>query len=227
MSTFAARVNTFNKNLHFDNPLPPSVGIMNPYKDAMVYETACAFYDKYYGDNNKRKLILGINPGRLGSGTTGVAFTDPKRLTEVCGLPYKGAMLHEPSSVFIYDMIAAFGGVEAFYGRYYINSVCPLGFVIRDEQGKEKNYNYFDNKVLQDSMKAFMEWNVQAQIDLGCDRDVCYCLGRSKNYKYLLELNNRLGFFGKIVPLEHPRFVMQYKAKEKERYIGEYLTQLL
>jgi len=47
-----------------------------------------------------------------------------------------------------------------------------------------------------------------------------------KNYRYLLDLNNRMGFFRRIIPLEHPRYVMQYKTKDKERYVEDYLGKL-
>lgn len=220
------RINTFNKNLHFEGRLPASIGIMNPFREQKVYHTACSFYNKYYQDNNPRKLILGINPGRLGAGATGIPFTDPKRLIEVCKLGFDGPLLHEPSSVFIYDVIAAYGGPEAFYGAYYINSVCPLGFVIKDGDNKEKNYNYYDSKQLQLAVKDFIEWNIREQIRLGCFTDIGYCLGTGHNYRYLSALNNRMNYFGKIVPLEHPRYVMQYKARDKEKYIDEYLQKL-
>jgi hypothetical protein len=225
-NNFSDSVNDFNKKLHFDDPLPASIRVMNPFKEKKVYDTACLFYNRYYSDKNQRTLILGINPGRLGSGATGIPFTDPKRLKEVCKLPFDGPLLHEPSSVFIYDVIAAYGGPEAFYSKFYISSVCPLGFVIKDENGKEKNYNYYDNKQLQIAVKSFIEWNIRTQIDMGCSTEIGYCLGTGKNYKYLLELNNRMGFFRKIIPLEHPRFVMQYKAKSKEKYIEDYLLKL-
>ena len=226
LTTFSDRVNDFNRNLNLDTPLPANIGLLNPFKNAETLATAAAFYNKYYSDNAKRRLILGINPGRLGSGTTGVPFTDPKRLTECCGIAYQGKLLHEPSSVFIYEMIDAFGSIEAFYARFYISSVCPLGFIEKDSEGKEKNYNYFDSKALQEAVQPFIEWNIEQQIAIGCDTDVCYCLGTSKNYQYLLELNNMKHYFGKIIPLEHPRFIMQYRNKQKEQYISEYLQKL-
>ena len=40
-------------------------------------------------------------------------------------------------------------------------------------------------------------------------------------------LNNKLKLFGKVVPLEHPRYVMQYKSKSKEKYIGKYVEEFL
>lgn len=220
---FSTRVNNFNRILSFEAPLPANIEVLNPFKNLDVFETASTFYNKYYNDYNKRKLILGINPGRLGSGTTGIPFTDPKRLIEECKIPYEGKLLHEPSSAFIYEMIDSFGGPDIFYSKFYISSVCPLGFVEKDSLGREKNYNYFDNKDLKLSVESFIEWNIQEQINMGCDTDICYCLGLSKNYQYLLDLNNRKGYFDKIIALEHPRFIMQYKAKEKEKYINEYL----
>ena len=124
MTTFAAKVITFNKSLRFNGRLPPGIRVMNPFrenKDSLTVSSA--FYEKYYSDNNRRHIILGINPGRFGAGLTGIPFTDPKRLVEKCGLPYPGPPAHEPSSVFIYHVIDAYGGAEKFYGRFYINSI--------------------------------------------------------------------------------------------------------
>ena len=33
-------------------------------------------------------------------------------------------------------------------------------------------------------------------------------------------------FFKQIIPLPHPRFIMQYKLKKKEEYIDRYLREL-
>ena len=41
----------------------------------------------------------------------------------------KSVHTHEVSSVFMYDMINAFGGVEKFYKEFYINSPFPLAIV--------------------------------------------------------------------------------------------------
>lgn len=224
--SFAVRVNAFNRQLDFKGRLPASIKLMNPFKEPLVYETAAAFYNKYYDDHNQRRLILGINPGRLGGGATGIPFTDPKRLTELCGLPYRGKLLHEPSSVFMYDMIAAYGGIRPFYAQYYIHSVCPLGLVVIDEKGKEKNYNYYDSRELQDALQDFIEWNIDQQIGMGCATDTCFCLGTGKNYTYLSALNERKKYFKRLIPLEHPRFIMQYKNKEKAKYIADYLQKL-
>ena len=129
MKNFADKVNAFNKSLLCKGELPAGISIMNPFKENKnIITTSAAFYNKYYGDNNARHLIWGINPGRFGAGLTGVPFTDPKRLIEKCGLLYQGELAHEPSSVFVYEVINAYGGPEAFYKKFYINSICPLGF---------------------------------------------------------------------------------------------------
>ena len=49
----------------------------------------------------------------------------------------------ELSSVFMYEMINAYGGAELFYKRFYITAVSPLGFV---KNGR--NLNYYDDKIL-------------------------------------------------------------------------------
>ena len=46
------------------------------------------FFYKFYNDTNPRHLIFGINPGRFGAGTTGINFTAPKQLKEICGIDH-------------------------------------------------------------------------------------------------------------------------------------------
>lgn len=224
MKTFADNVIEFNKSLDFQGTLPDGIKIMNPFKeDEQTISISSSFYKKYYNDNRPRHLILGINPGRFGAGVTGVPFTDTKRLREKCGLKYSGKETHEPSSVFIYEVIEAYGGVEKFYNAFYINAVCPLGFTISDARGSEKNYNYYDSKELTNSVSGFIVDSIRAQIKFGVETDICYCLGTGKNEKFLRRINNENAFFKKIIALEHPRYVMQYKAKFKDQYIDKYI----
>ncbi len=225
--TFGEKVITFSSSLKLKARLPKNIRVMNPFaENPKALEISSAFYRKYYNDQKKRKLILGINPGRLGAGVTGVPFTDTKRLKGSCQLEFTGKQTHEPSSVFVYEVIEAYGGVNAFYDQVYISSVCPLGFVIQDEKGKEKNYNYYDSKALTEAVKPFIIQSIQRQIAFGIHTDKCYCLGSGKNFKFLNDLNKEQQFFGEVIPLEHPRFVMQYKSKTKDEYIEKYLRLL-
>lgn len=227
MNTFAERVIAFNRALAFTDSLPAGIRIMNPFRDNPGALAASeAFYRKYYSDNRPRRLILGINPGRLGAGATGIPFTDTKRLRAACGIPHDIPETHEPSSVFVYEVIAAMGGPEAFYGRFYINSVCPLGFTKTGAGSREKNYNYYDDSELLGATAPFITENIRRQIALGVLTDTCFCLGTGKNLSYLATLNSRHAFFGKVTGLEHPRFVMQYRAKSKDQFIARFLELL-
>ena len=242
METLAEKIIAFNRALDFTGVLPAGIRIMNPFRESeAVMEISSAYYRKYYNDNNPWHLILGINPGRFGAGLTGIPFTDPKHITTTCGIPYTGPMAHEPSSVFVYDMIKAFGGEEAFYSKFFISAVCPLGFTslsakplkktLNDPadtlrittKSREVNYNYYDSRELTSAMMDFMVESLQTQLSFGVERDVCFCLGTGKNEKFLNELNARYGFFQQIVALEHPRYIMQYKAKSKQAYIDKYI----
>ncbi len=64
------------------------------------------------------------------------------------------------------------------------------------------------------------------QLKFGINRNVAFCLGDGKNYKYLSKLNEELKFFKKIIPFSHPRFIMQYKLKKKDEYIKFYREKL-
>ena len=224
---FADQVNAFNKKLEFKGKLPDDIRIMNPFREnPQALTTSARFYKKFYEDQRERSLILGINPGRHGAGVTGVPFNDTKRLESRCGLKIEGANTHEPSSVFVYEMIDAYGGVEIFYRDFYITSICPLGFVRRKENGREVNYNYYDSKELTHSVRPFIEKTLREQLDFGIRRDVCFVLGRGKNFKFMKTLNTELTLFDRLEALEHPRYVMQYKFKEKETYLNKFVNLL-
>ena len=225
--TFADKVLEFNASLSLANvKLPEGIRVMNPFRDGnskLIQRVTTEFYTKYYNDNRPRKIILGINPGRLGAGATGVPFSDTKRLKSECGIEIPEFSTHEPSSAFVYKVIHAYGGARKFYSEFYIGSLCPLGFVVKKEDEKEVNYNYYDNKKLQDLVTPFIVSSVINQIAFGIDIEKCICLGTGKNYKFMKTLNDRHGFFNKIVPVEHPRYVMQYKSKYLDEYVKKYL----
>jgi hypothetical protein len=143
-------------------------------------------------------------------------------MIDVCGISYSGKMAHEPSSVFIYEMINAYGGPENFYQNFYINSPSPLGYTSM-KNGKELNYNYYDSKDLLAATKPFIVDSMKKLLKLNINREIAFCLGTGKNDKFLQELNKEHNFFSKIIPLEHPRFIMQYKNKQKSEYISKYL----
>lgn len=66
MTTFGERVKAFNRSLGLDAILPPGVAVMNPFRESpLALRISEAFYDKFYHDNERRHLILGINPGRF------------------------------------------------------------------------------------------------------------------------------------------------------------------
>jgi hypothetical protein len=222
--TFAEHVIDFNSNLHYTGALPPGIRIMNPFREQpQVMNIMQQFYRKYYSDHHQRRMIMGINPGRLGSGATGIPFTDTKRLTEIVGISIEGLKTHEPSSVFVYDVISAYGGPETFYNDFYFASVCPLGFTSMKPDGSEINYNYYDSKELTNAVYGFMVKSIRQQLGFGIDTNVCYCFGTGKNAAFLKQLNEKERFFTTIVPLEHPRFIMQYRLKRKEEFISKYL----
>lgn len=227
MSTLADKIILFNQNLDYKGKLPLGIRIMNPFKDNPVINGLMTnFYKKFYNDNKPRRMILGINPGRFGGGVTGIPFTDTKRLTEFCGLSINNLKTHETSSVFVYDVINVYGGVKKFYSDFYINSVCPLGFTLTGENNKEKNYNYYDSEELFESAYGFIVKSIKQQLEFGFKNDKCFCMGNNANYKCLNGINRKEKFFKEIIPLEHPRYIMQYKLKKKNFYIKKYIDTL-
>jgi hypothetical protein len=226
--TFSDKAIEFVRNIEYTgDPLPNGIRIMNPFKEyPKVLPVAEQFYKKFYNDNNERIIILGINPSRLGAGLTGIPFTDPKKLVRECGIDYDGRIAHEPSSTFIYEMIAAYGGVHRFYENFYINSPCPLGFTKTEKTGKETNYNYYDSPELYKASHSFIIQSLHKLVKMGIRTDICFCLGIGKNEKFIKRMNDDHQFFKEIIPLEHPRWIMQYKSRNKKYYIDKYISVL-
>lgn len=218
---FAEQILSFLSTLNIATSIPKGVQVLNPYKDAVAMNLCQLFYKKYYNDFFIRRIILGINPGRLGGGLTGIPFTDPVRLENVCGIENTLQKKAELSSTFIYEMIAAYGGPENFYSKLYFSSISPLGFT---KEGK--NLNYYDDARLQKKLEPFILSCMQTQLNFGIDRSVAYCLGEGENYKFLKQLNEQHQFFQAIIPLAHPRFILQYKSKSKAEYIQRYVNAL-
>ncbi|MDQ3277194.1 MAG: DUF4918 family protein [Bacteroidota bacterium] len=221
MKTWAEQLYQFYTSLQPLQALPNGVQWLYPQQSPDVLEVLRRFLQKYFSDSGKRQLFLGINPGRMGAGVTGVNFTAAKQLTEICGIKHPFKMGSEISAEFIYAMINAYGGPEAFYKNYFIGSVCPLGFI---KDGK--NINYYDDKVLLQAVEPFIIRSIEAQLQLPVDRARCLCIGGEKNFRYLSALNDRFHWFGEIVPLPHPRFIMQYRRKEIQPFIQLYLDAL-
>lgn len=217
--TLSEKILQYHFNLSTDIKLPDGVQWLNPYQEPETQRCMRAFYTKYYSDNAARTMILGINPGRFGAGITGVPFTDPIRLEKECGIENTFAKRQELSSVFVYDVVNAYGGGDAFYHQMYISAICPLGFT---KDGK--NYNYYDEAVLMKCVEPFIINHLKAQLEFGVLSERVYCLGQGKNAQFLIDINSRLHFFKEIIPLPHPRWVMQYRLKRKEEFIQTYLS---
>jgi len=217
----ADRILKFYKSLEITNKIPGGIGVMNPYQDDYAFSLCERFYRKYYSDDKERTLLLGINPGRFGSGTTGISFTDPIKLEKDCEIPNTLIKKAELSADFIYKMIIEYGGAKKFYQHYFISAISPLGFI---KAGK--NINYYDEPLLQKAVTPFVIQSLDQLASMKMNRDKCFCIGEGKNFIFLQKLNQENKWFKEIIPLSHPRFIMQYKRKAVDHYIMDYLGKL-
>jgi hypothetical protein len=224
--TLADKIIDFNRNLTYTGRLPEGFQVMNPFMgNPETIEVMSQFYHKFYNDTEQRRFIVGINPSRHGAGVTGVPFTDTKRLESVCGIPMKSAHTHEISSVFMYEMIGEYGGAGIFYRDFYINSPFPLAIIRETKDGKWLNANYYDDPLLFKMTEDFMIASLKTHISLGLDTSEVFILGK-KNADYIGKLNKKAKLFDKLTILEHPRYIQQYKSKNKQLYINKYIIKL-
>ncbi len=222
MSTFADRLLHFLHTFPLPGALPAGVEALSPFREPAVYDLLSQFAHKFYADNRPRVAVLGINPGRLGMGRTGVAFTDPGALAEFCGIAH-GLPRQRPeiSAQFVYQVVAALGGPAAFYQHFYLGSVYPL-VLLRNGL----NYNYYDAPALTKSLWPYMQRSLRQQVtDLGLRTDVAVSLGK-RNGIFFNRLNDELGLFKKIIVLDHPRYLMQYHRRDLAANVAKYVEAL-
>jgi len=221
--TFADNVIAFYKSLPEKLKLPAGIELIYPYKDVEVLQNIQSFYTQFYSDNNPRIYLWGINPGRFGAGVTGIPFTDPIQLEKCCNIPNNFDKKPELSSIFIYDIVERMGGPAAFYSKYYISSLCPMGFV---KEGK--NFNYYDDRDLFKGLKSFMVESMDRQINFQSYKSrVSFSLGKGTNLKYFKMLNTENAWYDSVIPLPHPRWVMQYQRRNYEQHLDRVTAKLL
>jgi len=214
--TFAKRAYAFYTSLR-PPAVPRGVHVMNPYADPKILGYVRAFLDRYFADNHERVLVLGINPGRFGAGITGITFTDPVALADICGIENDLQRRREPSSIFVYRLIEEMGGPRAFYRDFFLTAVSPLGFTRAGN-----NLNYYDEPALARKVTPFIIRTMEQQLAFGARRDRAIVFGRGQNYRYLERLNADHGWFDSLEPLDHPRSIVQYKRKQLEAYAARY-----
>lgn len=219
--TFGEHIIKFHEEIQPNWKIPKDIHLIYPFSDAETQRVFSLFYKKYFNDNERRTFLFGINPGRFGAGVTGISFTDPKILEDICDIPNGFDKRQELSSRFIYEMINEYGGPDKFYREYYIASICPLGFI-----SKGKNVNYYDDASLLKAVEPYIIHNIKTQIAFGCNTERAFCIGQGKNFAFLKKINGEHQFFKEVIPLPHPRWVMQYRLKTKQIYLDEYMTKL-
>jgi len=178
------------------------------------------FYTRYFSDTNRRTFMMGINPGRYGAGITGIGFTDPLALTEECGIEHSLGNGSELSARFVYQVIRRMGGPAEFYRSVYITAMSPYGFV-RDG----KNLNYYDDPELEAAVTPFIETTLRQQVRFGA-KPRAIIVGTGQNYQRAVAINQRMGLFDELIPLAHPRYIMQYKRKQLDDYLDEFVNTL-
>ena len=201
--------------------LPNGVTTIYPFDNVETKRVMQTFFNKYYDDIKPRTYLIGINPGRLGSGITGIGFADAYHLEKYCDIPNSFDKRVEISAAFMFEVMEAYGGVEKFYKDFFFTTVMPLG-LLKDE----KNYNYYDDLKTQDALEPFITETLLSQMALPQAKPNIICVGTGKNVKYLNAFNDKHKCFESIEVVPHPRWVMQYRRKEKEKYIQVYLDAL-
>jgi hypothetical protein len=75
------------------------------------------------------------------------------------------------------------------------------------------------------AVKPFILQSLKTQLNFGISGVTCWVLGK-KNADFLAQINRETGFFKRLIPLDHPRYIVQYKGRYLEEYVSRYLEVL-
>jgi hypothetical protein len=142
-------------------------------------------------------------------------------MEEKCGIANDLPRQSELSAGFICEVVEAYGGPKRFYGEFLFTTVLPYGLL---KEGK--NYNYYDDKETLSYFEPIIVDAIRKQMAYPNVSRTIATIGQRKNLDILKKLNERYGFFDSIEVLPHPRWVMQYRRREKEKYIQQYVETL-
>jgi len=106
-----------------------------------------------------------------------------------------------------------------FYRHFYISALSPLGFT---QHGK--NLNYYDNNELEKKVTPFIIESIEPNSISELVRTSASAWEKGQ-FKFLSRLNLSQHFFERIIPLAHPRFIMQYRRKKIDEYVADYPCQ--
>lgn len=218
--SFADRLTRFLTEFPLPPPLPENVQAYSPYHEPTPRALFTEFARRYYQGEQPRVALLGINPGRLGNGRTGVAFTDPVALA-AWGIENDLPRRREPSSEFVQAVVQAMGGPQKFYQHFFLGSLYPL-VLLREGL----NYNFYDSPAVTAALWPSIQEAVRRQTtEVGLARHAAICLGR-RNGQYFTRLNQELQLFDQLHILDHPRFLMQYKRRALAENVARYVEVL-
>ena len=220
MKTFGEKAAEYLCGLEIPD-IPQAFEVLTPFQEGNVQSIIQAFYKQYFNDSNSRTFLFGINPGRFGSGRTGIGFTDPVILNQL-GFKNDIEQRSELSATYVYELIDFMGGVEWFYQHFYITAVSPVGYL---KDGI--NINYYDDKSLQSSLEEYITNQIELQLDFGANRKKAISVGKGKNFDFLTKLNKKHGWFQEVDHIPHPRYVMQYRRRQKPEILDQSAKVLL
>ncbi|WP_165961126.1 DUF4918 family protein [Qipengyuania sediminis] len=199
--------------------LPRKVEVHNPYSDRERRAAIHSFYSKYFDDNQPRTHILGINPSKLNSSSTGVHYTDGFALSNFCGINNTFSQSRELTSEFFYNVVARLGGADEFFSTNFPWAMMPVSVT---DGGLYKNY-YEDD--LSTQLEPILVRNVHWIASLPSNGRLII-LGIGENKKYFERLDGTPFGYTDVRFLPHPRWVLQYNRANIEKYLDQYLDAL-
>jgi hypothetical protein len=178
------------------------------------------FARNFYAGSASRTVVLGINPGRRGSGLTGVPFTDGQSLAVECGIDNDFRETRELTSQFVYRVVRHAGGTRAFFNRVFLSAIYPYCLTVAG-----KNANYYDLLDRQPLLELVLH-SLRSHRQLPNVSSRLVVVGQGRHLDLIRAVNDVHCVFDEITALPHPRFIVQYNRPKIEDFVAQYASAL-
>lgn len=176
------------------------------------------FLDEFYKHTQqKRNLIIGINPGKDGANKTSIAFTDPYNAREYLNLNLENVQNRENSSSRLYPLfLKEFDNdMKAFFNIFHLTNLYPFGATIPGVRGI-KNMKFEHLKKIP-HFKEVVDTHLKGLVSI-FKPDIIIAVGGnvySEVRRHLKENNN-----GDVIVIQaiHPAYASKFNDTEKKRW---------
>jgi hypothetical protein len=216
--TYSDQVIRFYSDFAVGDVFDSALQLHNPFDAPSRRDVMTNFYRKYFDDEIQRIHIIGINPSKLSSTSTGIHYTDGFALENFCGIENTFSKARELTSDFFYRVVEKMGGSHKFYAKIFPWAAMPVALTAH---GKYANYYEVDNERVNEIVSRNIDW-----LSMLPRTGKLVVLGLGENQSRIKKMGRFPFGYQDIRYLPHPRWALQYNRAKVDEFVDMYIEAL-